>query len=442
MKYLIERDEKNRHVMSYLLDEGGRAVEIHADSLQETLAVGDILIGRVERVLENIHACFVQLSPDVKGYLPFEEIVEPVFTKNGPAGRDPAALIRQSDEVVVQVTREAYGSKEASLSTRLQLKGTYAVLRRGSRGIGVSRKIPEPRRTYLKTELVSEHEFDELQQAAGPCGVTVRTNAGPALDGAIKGELSALSDGLGHILLTAPYRSAFSVLYRGPEKWLRRLDSLPQEHTEAVITDDQELLARMTAYLKPAGAGTASPERNSGRADELHIYGENRDRGPSEMDQSGPGWLYSRLRFYRDPQISMHALFSLTRELSQALSRKVNMNSGANLVIEQTEALSVIDVNSAHFIKGREKEEAVLKVNLEAAKECCRQIRLRNLSGMILIDFINMQEEESYGRLMQALRTHAVQDPVHMQVVDRTGLGLIELTRRREEVPLSAQIYC
>ena len=116
------------------------------------------------------------------------------------------------------------------------------------------------------------------------------------------------------------------------------------------------------------------------------------------------------------------------------------MKSGANLVIEQTEALVSIDVNSAHSINGRDKEKAVLKVNMEAAEECARQIRLRNLSGMILVDFINMEEKESYDQLMRHLAQATAQDPMQVKVEDLTALGLVEMTRKKVEVPLFRQL--
>ena len=191
----------------------------------------------------------------------------------------------------------------------------------------------------------------------------------------------------------------YTVMFRQPDRWLKRLDSLREERIEQILTDDRELFDALNAYLPP------------------------------DMEE--------KLRFYQDDMISMHNVFSLTRELGSALTKKVNMKSGANLVIEQTEALVSIDVNSAHSVKVRDKEKATLKVNLEAASEVARQIRLRNLSGMILVDFINMDDEEDYGVLMQKLRMATASDPMRVKVVDRTALGLVEMTRRKVEVPLS-----
>ena len=269
-------------------------------------------------------------------------------------------------------------------------------------GLGISRKIPEERRRGLREHLFSEQALDEMRQQLGTCGVIVRTNAEHAPDEEIRKELQNLAGAMHQLLLTAPYRPAYTVLFRQPDRWLKRIESVQAEKLEEILTDDRHLYETLKDYLPP--------------------------------------YLKEKLRFYQDPMISMHNGFSLTRELSRALCRKVNMKSGANLVIEQTEALVSIDVNSAHSINGRDKEKAVLKVNMEAAEECARQIRLRNLSGMILVDFINMEEKESYDQLMRHLAQATAQDPMQVKVEDLTALGLVEMTRRKVEVPLFRQL--
>ena len=471
MKYVIEKYRDR--ILSVLLGPDGRAVEIHADQPEDGLKLGDIVVGRVERVAPGTGACFVEVAPGVKGYLPFEEMTDPIYTKKGASPR-----VQQGDELVVQVSREAFGSKDMSLSAKLELSGRYLVLEKCGIGLGISRKISRLRREDLKENLFSRDMLDKLRQTVGECGIIVRTNAegavvcpestasgrkgdqagaggsscgregdpagaggsscgrkgGPAgaggsscgrkgdpagscspasgkeilspgavqswriLDVEIHKELMSLAQSLQHIQLTAPYRPAFSVLLRQPDRWLKRTDSLNAESTEAILTDDKELYDKLSDYL--------------------------------------PSPLSDRLRFYQDDMISMHNLFSLTRELMEALSRRVSLRSGANLVIEQTEALVSIDVNSSHSVREKDKEKAALKVNLEAADECMRQIRLRNLSGMILVDFINMEEDASYDLLMHRLRRAAAEDPMRVRVVDRTGLGLVEMTRRKVEAPL------
>ncbi len=395
MKYLIEA--YSNRILSVLLGEDGRAVEIHADSRTDGLKLGDICIGRVERVAANTGACFVEVARGIKGYLPLDDMTAPRYTRKGSSPK-----VQQGDELIVQVSREAFGTKGMSLTTKLQLSGRYLLLEMSGTELGISRKIPEERRRALREHLFSEQALDAMRQQLGTCGVIVRTNAEHAPDEEILKELQNLTAAMHQLLLTAPYRPAYTVLLRQPDRWLKRIESVQTERLEEILTDDRNLYEALENFLPP--------------------------------------YLREKLRFYQDPMISMHNVFSLTRELSRALCRKVNMKSGANLVIEQTEALVSIDVNSAHSINGRDKEKAVLKVNMEAAEECARQIRLRNLSGMILVDFINMEEKESYDQLMRHLAQAAAQDPMQVKVEDLTALGLVEMTRRKVEVPLSRQL--
>ena len=395
MKYLIEA--YSGRILSVLLGEDGRAVEIRADSRIDGLKLGDICIGRVERVAANTGACFVEVARGIKGYLPLDDLSAPRYTRKGSSPK-----VQQGDELIVQVSREAFGTKDMSLTTKLQLSGRYLLLEMSGTGLGISRKIQEERRRALRDHLFSEQTLEEMRQQLGSCGVIVRTNAEHAPDEEIRKELQNLTGAMHQLLLTAPYRPAYTVLFRQPDRWLKRIESVQAEKLKEILTDDRQLYETLKDYLPP--------------------------------------YLKEKLRFYQDPMISMHNVFSLTRELSRALCRKVNMKSGANLVIEQTEALVSIDVNSAHSINGRDKEKAVLKVNMEAAEECARQIRLRNLSGMILVDFINMEEKESYDQLMRHLAQATAQDPMQVKVEDLTALGLVEMTRKKVEVPLFRQL--
>ena len=177
-----------------------------------------------------------------------------------------------------------------------------------------------------------------------------------------------------------------------------------KEAVEAVITDEMSLYRQMKAVLD-------SDHRNY------------------------------KLRYYNDPQVSMEKLFSLKREMVRATSRRVNLKSGGDLVIESTEALHVIDVNSGRTKDSKKgKEAALLEVNLEAAREACRQIRLRNLSGIIIIDFINLKQASGSLRVIEELRKAASADPIRTKVVDMTKLGLVEMTRQKIEQPLEAQM--
>ena len=437
MKYIVEKKEDT--VISFLLDDAGHAVEIHADPLTQGPKIGDVYIGLVQKVAKNLNAAFVELVPGLNGYLPFDEIVCPVYTAKGPSPE-----IQAGDQLVVQITREAFGSKDMSLSTKITLQGKHTVLILGGVGLGVSRKIPEQQRQILKDRILSSEEFEQLQKRAGQCGIVVRTSAGTVLaekesdkcteradlnqeasacvqnqevsegdpsdddtkDDAdylreeILDDIASLEAEMTDLKLKAPYRSVHSVLKKQPPRWISRILHLSVLETEEVVTDDSNLYRQIV---------TAAGEI---RKTDLKV------------------------RLYSDSLVPMEKVYSLERELDCALNKKVNLKSGSDLVIESTEALHIIDVNSGRFQGGKQKEEALFSVNLEAAREAARQIRLRNLSGIIVIDFINLKNQRNALRVLDELRKAVRDDPVKTQVVDMTKLGLVEMTRKKIEVPL------
>lgn len=406
MRYIIEK--KSDKVLSFLLDDAGHAVEIHADTLTDGPKVGDIYVGLVQKVAQNISAAFVELIPGFNGYLPFDEIVEPIYVSKGPR-----AEIQAGDQVVVQITREAFGQKDPSLSTKLTLHGPHMVLVHGGVGIGISKKIPEEMRKQMKDSFLSSEEFASLQKRIGPCGIVLRTSMwtlwGQDPSGVmpakkqeeeVRSELSTLTAEMMDLKLKAPYRSVHAVLKKQPPRWISRILSLSGDEIDEAVTDDRELYRQMLEAVQ-----------SNGKKD-LHC------------------------RLYSDSLVSMEKVYSLEREMDRALGKRVNLKSGADLVIESTEALHIIDVNSGRSRSSKHKEEALLAVNLEAAREAARQIRLRNLSGIIVIDFINLKEQKNSLRILDELRKAVFQDPVRTQVVDMTKLGLVEMTRQKIEVPL------
>ena len=451
MKYIVVKKEEK--VFSFLLNEAGHAVEIHADPLTQGPGIGDIYIGLVQKVAKNLNAAFVEIVPGINGYLPFDEIVCPIYTSKGP-GPD----IQAGDQLVVQITRDAFGSKDMSLSTKITLQGKHVVLIQGGIGLGVSKKIPQQLRQTLKDRILSSEEFGRLQERIGQCGLVVRTSAGMLLaemesavsrkqessltipsaytDGAEKFEedkdpeetdrnlvgkdkdleeteilreeilddIAALEAEMTDLKLKAPYRSVHSVLKKQPPRWISRVLRLFSQEIEAVITDDNALFHQMRS--------AAAENRNT----DLNI------------------------RLYSDRMVSMEKVYSLERELEHALEKRVNLKDGGDLVIESTEALHIIDVNSGRFQGGKQKEEALLTVNLEAAREAARQIRLRNLSGIIVIDFINLKKQKNSLRILDELKDAVRKDPVKTQVVDLTKLGLVEMTRQKIEVPLKEAV--
>lgn len=434
-------------ILSFLLDENGHALEIHCDGgetgSQEFPGLGEIYIGRVQSVVKNIRAAFVEIKPGAACYLPLED-AEPGDTIGELAGTDcgdpgrtkagagstastvlytrkgPSPRLQQGDELAVQISREAIKSKAPAVTTRLSFSGKYGILDLGRPGVGVSRKLPEPERERLRelgtrfletiekeNSRESQAEPKEQQEQFWKLpGIVLRTNAAAAEDAEILEELEQLYARLKHIEETARYRTCYSCLYRPASPWLKRLLSLPLEDLEAIRIQDEGLYQQAAEFI-----GEQIPA------------------------------LTERLIRYQDDLLPMEKLFSLERELESALSERVWLPSGAYLVIQPTEALTVIDVNTGKCGAGRQKEETVRKVNLEAAKETARQLRLRNLSGIILVDFINMGQEASRQQVMDSLRKLLAMDPVQAHVVDITRLGLVEITRKKLEKPLYEEFF-
>ncbi|MDE7212720.1 MAG: ribonuclease E/G, partial [Lachnospiraceae bacterium] len=235
----------------------------------------------------------------------------------------------------------------------------------------------------------------------GTCGFIVRTNAAQAKEEELAAELLSLKKRYERLLSCGIHRTRFSVLEGALPAYLCGLRDQYSGLLEQIITDEPPLYEQMHAYL-------------------------------TEYQPEDVG----KLHLYKD-ELPLKVLYSFEHRLREALQKKVWLKSGASLVIEPTEALTVIDVNTGKAVKGRDKtEKHFLKINLEAAREIAYQIRLRNLSGIILVDFIDMQEEGADAVLMQTLKEYLAQDPVKTTLVDMTPLHLVEITRKKVRRPL------
>ena len=387
--YLLEKD--GDHVVSYLLDENSRAVEIRKDPLEESDAPGDICKARIMNIASGINAAFVRYKDGVNGYLPLDTL-EHAFWLHKSTASSP----RAGDELLVQVKKIPEGEKLVSLTGNISMAGQLAAVDASDKKAGVSSKISGERAGALKllASQLSENEF----------GIVIRTAAKDADDEAIAKEAGLLKEKLRQVLEKAPFAACPSCLHKQPPLWLMRLNRHGAAGVGEILTDDPVLFGRLEQWA---------------RDDETK----------------------NRIRLYENRMQTMHDCWRLERELSRALRRKVWLDSGAFLVIEPTEALTVIDVNSGKAtgsFKGKESEEAFLKLNMEAAGEAAAQLRLRNISGIVIIDFINMREEASRMQLLHFLQGQLDRDPVRSTAVDYTKLNLVEITRQRKELPLRA----
>lgn len=400
--YVVSR--RGSQIFSFLLN-GSKAVEIHCDACREDSILDEIYIGKVQNIVKNISAAFVEIAPGTVCYLPLEDLKHPVYTKKGTSQN-----IQQGDELLVQVKREGIKTKAPAVTTNLTLHGKYALLTTGNTQISVSSKLSKEEKERLLRVVKDNSSADNgslegMSAGERAYGWLLRTNAGGGSPEVIKKDLLRLQTKYGELMKTAQYRTCFSCLLARPSAYLKRLSDLYTEEVDEILTDDRELFEQMTEYFQ-----------------------ENQ---PEDT---------AKLRFYEDRLLPMEKLYSLDHHLKEALGERVWLKSGGYLVIQPTEALTVIDVNTGKFTAGKKKEAAFLKLNQEAALEAARQIRLRNLSGIVIIDFINMEETESETQLLRTLDGALRLDPIRTTLVDMTKLSLVEITRMKKERPLHESV--
>ncbi len=373
--------------------EGSRMIEAELRRADAETILNNIYIARVKNVAANLNAAFVEIAKGTVCYLPLEALRQPIFTKK--LSKQPIAA---GEELVVQVTKEAVKTKDAVVTANLSFSGEYLVLTSANLRSGISSKISRQDRSRLQElaqKLRKNHGGTETD-----FGLILRTNAAYAEESAICAEFLQLQAEYEALRRYSASRTAYTCLRREQPFYLKMLMDADKSDLEEVVTDEKAVFEE----LKAAVSGSLS------------------------------------IRLYQDRLLSLASLYNIAGQISAALKQKVWLKSGANLVIEPTEALTVIDVNSGKNTEKKDKQRNHYKINLEAAEEIAFQLRLRNLSGIILVDFIDMQSKDDQEGLMAQLRAYLRLDPVPAQVVDMTRLGLVEITRKKKKKPLAEQI--
>lgn len=379
---------QDRQLMSVFQDDV--LTDLYFD--EENSAVGNIYVGRVKNIVKNINAAFVEIGENVLTYFSMRDET-PIFLNH--KGSDKPV---PGDEILVQIVKDGIKTKAPQVSSKLTLPGKYLVLNLDAKTVGVSNKITSvKKRKELKAFVAAKLPAD--------FGAIIRTNAQYADPISLEAELMMLSEQFSQIMDTAPYRKAGQCLFHVPNGFLQQVNSLCNDALKEIITDIPEIHRQLLEHFE--------------------LYDE-------EAKQ--------KLRLYQDETISLSSAYNIARIVEHAQNKRVWLKSGAYLVIEQTEAMVVIDVNTGKAIGKQNMEEHFYKINVEAARECAYQIRLRNLSGMILIDFINMQSKEHNEGLIQVLRNEIAKDTVKTNYIDTTGLGLVELTRKKVRRSLNEQL--
>lgn len=377
--------------------EGKRIVQIDAEDTEEESVLGNIYVGKVRNVVKNINAAFVEFQKGQMGYLSLAKGICPIHT-DGVHHQDDRVLI--GDEIIIQVQREASKTKPPTLSGEINIAGKYMVLVRDGGMISISSKIKDKEKREWLYEIMERYATDEI-------GFIARTNSADETEENIVAELEKLVSEYKKISEFGKHKTIFSCLKHTPRNYIKSIVDARTEYLSEIVTDCEDVY------------------------NEIHEYCSEYDLKNKE-----------KLRMWNPLDGKLDAVYNVSRTLEHALMQRVWLKSGAYIIIQPTEALVSIDVNTGKAIsKKKDVQKTFLKVNLEAAKEIAYQLRLRNLSGMILIDFIDMKDEENNQLLMETLKEECSKDGVKTSVVDMTKLGLVEVTRKKTRKTLYEQLH-
>jgi ribonuclease E len=379
----------------------GRALIEHyvARPADDTTQIhGNIYLGKVQNVLPGMEAAFVDIGTPKNAVLYRGDVQydpEDVEEK-GPAGKGPAAkesarieqLLRPGQTVLCQVTKNPIGTKGARLSQEVSLAGRFVVLLPRTNTYGISKRLPDEERRRLRRIL------DEVRSEGN--GLIVRTAAEGATPEELRRDVERLQRQWERIDALASRSSAPCLLYREPPLAVRVIREEFNRDYRGVLIDDPELFGDVHDYVS-----SLIPE------------------------------LADRVERYDDPDLPLFERHHVHEQLHKALDRKVWLPSGGSLIIERTEALTVIDVNTGKNVGSSSLEETVYRNNLEAAEEIAHQLRLRDIGGIIVIDFIDMEVRKNRDDVLRVFREALARDKTRTQVFDISDLGLVEMTRKR-----------
>ncbi len=388
--------------------ENGKLVELHLEQEGGARYAGDIYKGRVEDVLPGLGSAFVDIGRAKRAFLHASDVVltgaEDVNELFGAREVTPPApaphtsirdVLRRGQDVIVQVVKESIGDKGAKLTTAITIPGRYLVF------------MPYSDRVNISARIADADEWERLRQIVEDArprrhGFIVRTAAQDARAEQIQPEVQELAEIWRRIVTQAGRRPAPALLYQDKDLLGRVLRDQFTADVDILIVDSLAAYERVSAL-----AGKYAPS------------------------------LISRVRLYDDDHPIFDA-FGVEAEIDRMFRRRIWLRSGGYIVIDEAEALVAIDVNTGRFLGRENQEETILKTNVEAAAEIARQVRLRNIGGIIIIDFIDMTVAENKRRVLAELREHMARDRARCRILELSELGMVEMTRQRQRGSLAA----
>ena len=374
------------HQTQVVVLEGPVLVEHYVARSDKESLVGNVYLGRVKNVLPGMEAAFVDFGSHKNGVLYSGDIAYD-RSKHGRKRPRIEEVLKEGDEVLVQVVKDAMGAKGARLSNEVSLPGRHLVLVPDSDVQGISRRLPDDERNRLR-DIIKEVKPEGY-------GVIVRTAASSASQDDIKADIDRLVEDWKKIQSEIGGGGAPRVIYEEPPLLLRVIREHFTPDFRRLLIDDVDAEKVVRTYLS--------------------------DAAPH---------LLSKVQKYEDAELSLFERFHVEDQLRKALDRKVWLPSGGHLIVDRTEALTVIDVNTGKFVGKSNLEETVLQNNLEAAEEIGRQLRLRDIGGIIVIDFIDMEIEKNRRAVLRRLKETLAKDKTRTQVFEVSNLGLVEMTRK------------
>jgi ribonuclease G len=383
--------------------ENGMLQEVYIERARRRGYVGNIYKGRVSRVMPGMQAAFVEIGLERTAFLHANDFARVPPEGEGadapPAPVPPITeLVREGQEIIVQVVKDPIGSKGARLTTQLSIPSRFLVLLPYSRTLGVSVRIEEEAERARLRDLIQELSEGRSQ------GYIVRTNAEGVGADPLRADMAFLDRLWVAISEEMAKASVGSLIYEEPPLSLRALRDFLKPHIEKVRIDSRESFERAVRFTEEF-----IPE-----------YTERLEHYPGERP--------------------IFDLYGVEDEIQRALRKDTPLKSGGYLVFDQTEAMTTIDVNTGAFVGHRNLEETVYKTNLEAAQAIARQLRLRNLGGIIIIDFIDMSDEEHKRQVLRTLEKSLARDHAKTKVYEMSPLGLVEMTRKRTTESLERQL--
>ncbi|MCX7627766.1 MAG: ribonuclease G [Methylophilaceae bacterium] len=376
--------------------EQGVVQELHIERTSSLGLVGNIYKGEVVRVLPGMQSAFVEIGLPRAAFLHVADLLEFDADQHKPIQE----LLYEGQPLLVQVVKEPIGSKGARLTTQISIAGRFLVYLPQQRHIGVSQRIEdESEREALRTRLLS------LLPEGASGGYIIRTLAETATDAELLADLEYLYKAWANIQEASRNAKPRSLIHQDLNLPLRVLRDFLCDETSRIAVDSRETYQKMCDFAQRYAKGML---------DRIEHY---------------PG------------QRPLFDLYGVEAEIEKALSRKVELQSGGYLIFDQTEALTTVDVNTGSFVGHRTLSDTIFKTNLEAAQTIARQLRLRNLGGIIIIDFIDMEDEIHRTAVLEELRKAVARDRVRTSIHGFSGLGLVEMTRKRTRESL-AHILC